>query len=117
MVMRNFSRRVLIRLTPIMDFIGNPLWHARCRWSVWDESPRIKKAERTEMSGPTQEDMNMIKVYGAMWLLTLLVAAVFVVTGNFGAHAMIGFGFAWFGLSFMGLMGVLPTWVGHQNHH
>ena len=69
------------------------------------------------MSGPTQEDTEMIKVYGAMWLLTLLVAAVFVVTGNFGAHAMIGFGFAWFGLSFMGLMGVLPTWVGHQNHH
>lgn len=117
MVMWNFSRTFPFTSNSIIDFVGNLVWHARCRGLVRDESPRIKKAERTEVSGPTQEDTEMIKVYGARWVLTLLVAAVFVVTGNFGAHAMIGFGFAWFGLSFMGLMGVLPTWVGDQHHH
>jgi hypothetical protein len=92
------------------------VWHELCRYRVRDESPRIKKAERTEMSGPTQEDTKMIKMYSALWVVSLLVAGLFLVTGNFGTHSMIGFGFAWFGLSFMGLMGVLPTWVGHQNH-
>jgi len=59
----------------------------------------------------------MIIVYSALWILSLILASFFVVTGNFGTHSMLGFGFAWFALSFMGLMGVLPTWVGHQNHH
>ena len=33
------------------------------------------------------------------------------------AQAMIGFGFACFGLSFIRLIGVLPLRVGHQNNH
>lgn len=98
-------------------FVRFRIWHGGCGWEGRDENSRINEAERTAKSGPTQEDTMLIKVYGALWIVSLMVAAIFAVTGNFGSHAMIGFGFAWFGLSFMGLMGVLPTWVGHQNHH
>ena len=59
----------------------------------------------------------MIKVYSAMWILSVLAALIFIVTGNFHSMAMVVFGFLWFGLSFMGLMGVLPTWVGNTLRH
>lgn len=59
----------------------------------------------------------LIVVYSALWIISILAALIFLVTGNFHSYAMIGFGFVWFGLSFMGLMGVLPIWVGHNLHH
>lgn len=60
----------------------------------------------------------LIKVYSVIWIVSVLAAVGFAVSGHFHSYAMIVFGFVWFGLSFMGLMGVLPTWVGQQlrNH-
>ena len=62
----------------------------------------------------------MIKTYSALWIISILAALITLVTGHFHSLAMVVFGFLWFGLSFMGLMGVLPTWVGRdprQAHH
>lgn len=59
----------------------------------------------------------LIKVYSALWIVSVAVALLFAATGHFHSYAMIFFGFVWFGLSFMGLMGVLPLWVGHQLRH
>ena len=59
----------------------------------------------------------MIKIYSALWIASILAALITLVTGHFHSMAMVVFGFLWFGLSFMGLMGVLPTWVGHNLGH
>lgn len=56
------------------------------------------------------------RIYFMLWLLTALVAGVFYFTGYLTIPVGIVFGFIFFGLTFMGMIGVLPTWVGHQVH-
>lgn len=52
-----------------------------------------------------------VKLYAAVWGLLLLVAAGLAVSGNFGIKAAIAYGFITFGLTFMGMMSVLPSIV------
>lgn len=56
----------------------------------------------------------MIKIYAAIWILGLVAAGLFYLTGNLGPIATIFFGFLTFGMVFMGMMGVLPSTVGHN---
>lgn len=58
----------------------------------------------------------LAKLYWLTWLAMAVIAALFFVTGNMTAMALVVFGFFAFGLVFMGMMNVLPTVVGHQVH-
>ena len=54
------------------------------------------------------------KIYALIWVLGLLAAGVFYLTGNLGPTATIVFGFLTFGMIFMGMISVLPSTVGHD---
>jgi hypothetical protein len=54
-----------------------------------------------------------VKFYKIVWLLFLAIVALTYVTGNLTAVAGVWFGFAVFGLVFMGMMSVLPTSIVH----
>lgn len=56
------------------------------------------------------------KIYFALWGLLLLVAGALFLTGTLTTMIGVVFGFIAFGLTFMGMIGVLPNWVGHQVH-
>ena len=58
----------------------------------------------------------LVKIYGALWLVLLAVAAIVAVTGNFTMLASVWFGFVAFGMVFMGMMGVLPAIVSEVTH-
>ncbi|HMT06502.1 MAG TPA: hypothetical protein PKA82_00755 [Pyrinomonadaceae bacterium] len=53
------------------------------------------------------------KFYAAIWTVFLLVIAAVVLTGNLTTWAIVAFGFASFGLIFMGMMLVLPFVATH----
>jgi len=53
------------------------------------------------------------KFYAAIWTVFLLVIAAVVLTGNLTTWAIVAFGFASFGLVFMGMMLVLPFVATH----
>ena len=55
----------------------------------------------------------LTKIYKLTWLATILAAAIFLITGNFGMMAGVIFGFIVFGLIFMGMIAVLPSSVSH----
>jgi hypothetical protein len=54
------------------------------------------------------------KMYFAAWALYLLVGGLFFATGNMTPVAWVAFGFVAFGMTFMGMMSVLPSTVGHN---
>ena len=56
----------------------------------------------------------IVKIYVLVWVLGLLAAGAFYLTGNLGPVATVVFGFLTFGTIFMGVMGVLPSTVGHN---
>ncbi len=56
----------------------------------------------------------IVKVYGMIWAFIATVAALFVLTGNFTELTGVVFGFISFGMIFMGMMGVLPSTIGHN---
>lgn len=51
----------------------------------------------------------LAKIYWYIWLAIALVFALFSVTGNMTDMAWVSFGFIAFGMTFMGMMGVLPA--------
>lgn len=55
-----------------------------------------------------------VKIYTAVWLAVAIAAALFFVTGNMTPVVVVAFGFLAFGLTFMGMMSVLPSTVGHH---
>lgn len=57
----------------------------------------------------------VVKIYALIWILGLLAAGLFYITGNLGPVMQVVFGFLTFGAIFMGIMGVLPTSVGHHS--
>ncbi len=59
----------------------------------------------------------MVKVYGALWLAVVLVAALILVIGYMTWTVVVAFGFVIFGLVFMGMMGVLPATIAHPAGH
>ncbi len=56
----------------------------------------------------------IVKIYALIWVLGLLTAGAFYVTGNLGPIMTVVFGFFTFGMVFMGMMGVLPETVTHH---
>ena len=56
----------------------------------------------------------IVKIYALIWVLGLVAAGVFYLTGNLGPVAVVVFGFLTFGAIFMGMIGVLPSTVGHN---
>ncbi len=57
----------------------------------------------------------LVKIYWLLWSLVALVALAFFVTGSFSVFSAVVFGFIAFGLTFMGMMGVLPVIVAHPS--
>ena len=53
----------------------------------------------------------LAKIYWYMWLAIALVFALISVTGNMTDMALVVFGFIAFGMTFMGMMGVLPATI------
>jgi hypothetical protein len=58
----------------------------------------------------------MLKVYGLIWILGLLAAGAFYLTGNLTPFWSVVFGFLTFGAVFMGMISVLPSTVAHHDH-
>lgn len=56
----------------------------------------------------------LVKIYGMLWVFGIVVAALFFLTGNLTPVAALVFGFITFGMVFMGMIGVLPSTVGHN---
>jgi hypothetical protein len=56
----------------------------------------------------------LTKIYAGLWMVCLVTAGVFYLTGNMTMLAVVGFGFVAFGMVFMGMMGVLPATVVHH---
>ena len=56
----------------------------------------------------------IVKIYALIWVLGLIAAALFYMTGNLGPVPMVVFGFLTFGTIFMGMIGVLPMTVTHN---
>ena len=55
----------------------------------------------------------LVKVYWMTWGVTRLAALLLFAAGSFTMLAGVVFGFIAFGLTFMGMMGVLPVVVSH----
>jgi hypothetical protein len=55
------------------------------------------------------------KVYFALWGILLITAGIFYLTGAMDVLTAVVFGFIFFGLTFMGLIGVLPHYVTHHD--
>lgn len=55
----------------------------------------------------------MVKVYWLLWLVLAATAAFLFVGGFMTMTTVVVFGFISFGMTFMGMMGVLPLVVSH----
>ena len=55
----------------------------------------------------------LAKIYWYIWLAIVAVAGIFQATGNMTTMAIVVFGFIAFGMTFMGMMGVLPWMISH----
>ena len=51
----------------------------------------------------------ILKIYGLIWALGIMAAAVLYFTGNLTLIMQVVFGFLSFGTMFMGLLAVLPA--------
>ena len=56
----------------------------------------------------------IVKIYALIWVIGLLAAGAFYLTGNLGPTMKVVFGFLTFGAVFMGMIGVLPETVVHR---
>ncbi len=57
----------------------------------------------------------LIKIYGLIWVLGLVAAAFFYLTGNLTPTIQVLFGVLTFGAVFMGMISVLPFWATHRS--
>ena len=55
----------------------------------------------------------LIKLYWSLWIVLGLSAVVLYAIGSFTMLAAVYFGFFAFGMTFMGMIGVLPVMVSH----
>lgn len=55
----------------------------------------------------------LVKIYWSIWALCAVTAILLFATGNFTMLTAVVFGFISFGLTFMGMMGVLPATIAH----
>jgi hypothetical protein len=57
----------------------------------------------------------LVRIYWSLWGLIGLAALVVFAIGNFAMFSAVVFGFIAFGMTFMGMMGVLPVVVSHPH--
>jgi hypothetical protein len=57
----------------------------------------------------------LIKIYWSLWIVLGLAAVALFAAGSFTMLAAVFFGFFAFGLTFMGMIGVLPVMVAHPS--
>ncbi len=57
----------------------------------------------------------LLKIYALIWVLGLVAAGMFYLTGNLNPTVQIVLGFLSFGAIFMGMIAVLPFAVTHQS--
>ena len=55
----------------------------------------------------------LLKIYWSTWVFFAIGALLLFATDNLTMFSMVVMGFLAFGLTFMGMMGVLPTMVAH----
>jgi len=55
----------------------------------------------------------LIKIYWSLWIVLGLIAAALFAIGSFTMLTVVVFGFIAFGMTFMGMIGVLPVMVSH----
>ena len=55
----------------------------------------------------------LVKIYWSLWGLFVLAVLVLFAAGSLTPLSLVALGFVAFGLTFMGMMGVLPTVVAH----
>jgi hypothetical protein len=58
----------------------------------------------------------MVKAYFYLWLVIAAIFGAIFLTGNLTLTMLVVFGFIAFGVTFMGMMGVLPAVVTHETH-
>ena len=56
----------------------------------------------------------ILKIYALVWVLGILAAGIFYITGNLTPEWQVVFGFLTFGAVFMGMIGVLPSITTHH---
>ena len=64
----------------------------------------IKNSRRNNM---------LVKIYWSIWALFLVASFVLFAAGAMTSFVIVTLGFIAFGLTFMGMMGVLPAMVSH----
>ena len=57
----------------------------------------------------------LVRIYWSTWALVALAAGVLFAAGMFTMVTVVVFGFLAFGLTFMGMMNVLPSTVAHPS--
>jgi len=55
----------------------------------------------------------VVKIYTALWAMIFLAAAALFAVGSFTMVTAVVFGFIMFGMTFMGIMVVLPITISH----
>lgn len=55
----------------------------------------------------------LVRIYWTIWAMFLFIGALLFVSGNFTMFAAVAMGFFAFGLTFMGMISVLPGMVTH----
>ena len=55
------------------------------------------------------------RIYFSLWALLILTVGIFYVAGGLSTLTIVVFGFILFGLTFMGMIGVLPFWASHHS--
>lgn len=72
--------------------------------------------QRPFNSSANQETPMLTKIYWSIWAVMTSMALLLFITGNFTMLAGVVFGFAVFGLTFMGMIVVLPLSITHPSH-
>lgn len=62
-------------------------------------------------------ELNMIKIYALIWAIALSTLGILYITGALTRTIVVGFGFFFAVLTFMGFMSVLPSAVEREVHH
>lgn len=55
----------------------------------------------------------LVKIYWTIWAVFAFISVLLLATGSFTMLTAVAVGFFAFGLTFMGMMGVLPAMVAH----
>lgn len=55
----------------------------------------------------------IVKIYGLIWLVGIIAAAVFYLTGNLTPFMQVVFGLLTFGATYLGFLSIIPVTIFH----